>query len=315
VNGDPVDLLLDCDAGVDDLVAIAVAAMHPRSRLLAVSLVGGNVPTREGVEYARTMLELCEHGEIPVLQGLEGGGAAPRGDAADAGRSPEAASFARLRDIILGAESSPRLVATGSLTNVAALLQAYPQLVDALAEIVVLGGAFYAPGNMSPVAERNIYSDPEAAKEVLDAGAEVTLVPIDVSSDFTVPADVFEAFARSNALLHRYLAALLQPYRAYYRAVFDAESCPLHDPLAALFPLSPNLFELLRADVMIELRGEVTRGATVIDLRPEAEISNDLSKTQVVRAVDMPAAWSEIAIALGLGDQLANVNVAGGALS
>lgn len=301
MNGDHVDLMLDCDAGVDDLVAIAVAAMHPRSRLLAVSIVGGNVPTREGVEYAKTMLELCGHGEIPVLQGLEGGGAAPRADTADAGRSPEAASFARLRDIILGSETRPHLVATGSLTNIAALLQAYPQLVDALAEVVILGGAFYAPGNMSPVAERNIYSDPEAAKDVLDSGVEVTLVPIDVSSDFTVPAEVFDACARSNVLLHRYLAALLHPYRAYYRAVFDAESCPLHDPLAALFPLSPNLFELLRAEVMIELRGEVTRGATVVDLRPEAEVSNDISRTRVVRAVDKSAAWSEIAVALALG--------------
>lgn len=297
---DHVNLVVDCDAGVDDLVGLAVAAMHARSRLLAVSIVGGNVPTSEGTQFAKMMLELSGHGEVPVLRGLEGGGVPPWDDSSGSDRSPETASFAALRDIILAADSPPILVATGSLTNVAVLLKAFPQIVDALSHVVFLGGVFDCPGNSSPVAERNVYSDPEAAREVIESGVEVILVPINVSGEFTVPPSVFDSLAKSGRLLHDYLATILYPYRSYYQAVFGTESCPLHDPLAVLLALAPHLFVMLRAEVSIELRGEFTRGATVVDLRPEAEVSNDESRIRVVRAVDQPGAWAEMAAALEL---------------
>jgi purine nucleosidase/pyrimidine-specific ribonucleoside hydrolase len=293
---DTVPLVIDCDAGVDDLVGVALAALHPRARLLAVSLVGGNVPTSEGVQYVGTILALAGRGDVPVLRGLD---VAPVPDGAD-GSSAPAAGLTAMRDLILGADRRPTLVATGSLTNVAVLLNSYPQLADALEGIVVLGGVFNGPGNSSPVAERNIFSDPESARDVLGSRVGVSLVPIDVSGEFRVPDAAFGALAASDVLLHRYLATILFPYRSYYRAVFGAEGCPLHDPLAVLLPLAPELFDLFRADVAIELRGEITRGATVIDLRPEAEMMNEDSSTRVARAVDRERAWREIASALSV---------------
>lgn len=294
-----LNLILDCDAGVDDLFALAVAALHPRARLLAVSVVGGNVPTREGVRYARMMLELVGRSEIPVFAGLEGDGALGAREGPGAASTAETATFAALRNIIVTADQPTVLVGTGSLTNVAVLLKGFPQLVDAV-KVVFLGGVFYAAGNMSGLAERNVFSDPESAREVFESGAQITMLPIDVSGTFTLPTAVIDALARRKTLLHDYLWAVLQPYRSYYRAVFGSEVCPVHDPLAVLLPLAPQVFKLIRAEVSIELRGEVTRGATVFDLRPEAELNNEESRVQVVRAVDVPAAWAEIASALDL---------------
>lgn len=294
---DPVNLVVDCDAGVDDLFAVAVAALHPRSRLLAVSVVAGNVPMREGVHYVRTILGLSGKAEVPVLAGPEG---AQGGDAADKphGDAAATATLPTLRDIIVAATGRTVVVATGSLTNVAALLRAFPHLVDAIAEVVFLGGAFHYPGNSSPLAERNVFTDPEAAREVFESGLPVTLVPINVSGTFTIPPEVESCLRKGEHLLHDYLWAILAPLRSYYQVVFGAAECPIHDPLAVLPPLAPLLFRRMRAEVSIELSGELTRGVTVVDLRPEAELSNQDSRIQIVETVDAAGAWQEIARAL-----------------
>jgi purine nucleosidase len=128
----------------------------------------------------------------------------------------------------------------------------------------------------------------------------VTLVPINVSGKFDIPAAVGEALSQGDTLLHEYLWAVLGPLRSYYSVVFGAEVCPIHDPLAVLVALAPQHFELMRASVEIELKGELTRGTTVVDLRPEAELTNQESRTQIVQGVDAAKAWAEIAEVLGL---------------
>jgi purine nucleosidase len=193
------------------------------------------------------------------------------------------------------------VVATGSLTNVALLLKAFPQAASSLAGVVFLGGAFHCPGNASPLAERNVFSDPEAASDVFASGVPVTLVPINVSGRFFLPPDLVDALSRGRRLLHDYLWAILQPLKSYYQVVFGADDCPIHDPLAVLVPLvPPELFTLRRAEVSIEVTGEMTRGVTFYDVRPEADLINQESRIQIIEDVDQPAAWREIASALGL---------------
>lgn len=291
-----INLVVDCDAGVDDLFGVALAARHPRCRLLAVSVVGGNVPTREGVHFVRTVLDLAERSDVAVLPGLEAGRAPGHGDDEDAGASIATA----LRDVIDAADGPTAVAATGSLTNVAVLLKAFPQVATSLSQVTFLGGAFHYPGNASPLAERNVFSDPDAAADVFTSGAPVTLVPINVSGTFDIPADVGEALSRGGNLLHEYLWAILGPLRSYYSVVFGAGVCPIHDPLAVLLALAPHHFDVMRAEVAIELKGDLTRGTTVVDLRPEAELANQEARTSIVRDVDAAAAWKEIADVLGL---------------
>lgn len=303
----PVNIVLDHDAGVDDLFGLAIAALHPAGRLLAVSVAPGNVPVTEGVSYSQTVLDLAGRSEVPVLAGP-----AWQHDDGDGPSRESTRTFSTLRDVILASDGPTVLVATGALTNVAVLLQAFPAVTQKLSGIVVLGGAFHCPGNSSAMAERNVMVDPEAAAVVLASGVDVTLVPINVSGEFTVPLNIVAGLNRRATLLHDYLGALLAPYDAYYRRVFGTDRYPLHDPMAVLVALAPQWFELMRADVAIEVTGEYTRGVTVVDLRPEANLVNEESAVRIVRAAQLDSAWEEMALALGLPRSLVDGESDGG---
>lgn len=288
-------IVLDCDAGFDDCTALALAALHPDCSLEAVSIVGGgNTAVVDGVETAKAVLQLCERGEVPVLAGIGRGAAAGTGDE---GRSR---TFQRLADIILNHEGRCVVVATGPLTNVDVLLRAFPQLVDSIKEIVFLGGAFAAPGNAGPLQEGNVYADPEAADAVFRSGARVKIVPLEVAVQLNVTeTDAVRLGEPGAGLLHQQLAVMLAPLLAYYGVVFGQDSCPLHDPVAVALALRPDLFRMRRMAVTVELTGDLSRGLTVRDERPEAESDNLGSSIEVAEAVELDPLRELLAPVLG----------------
>jgi purine nucleosidase len=296
---EPVPIILDCDAGVDDAIALALAALDPTSSLQAVSVVGGNVPVSEGVHNMRTILELTETSSVSVLSGVDRGARLAGGES-ESVRTPsaDAETFATLRDIVLGFDGRCVLVATGPLTNVAILLRAFPQLEAALKEIVFLGGAFRHSGNITPVAEHNIFADPEAADAVFQSSAHVKIIPLNVSEQLSIGADVLEALS-GGSLLNQYLSVMLGPLLAYYKVVFGGSAFPIHDPLAVALALHPELFSLQRMAVAVELNGTMTRGTTIIDQRPEAELDNLESHIEIVDSADLQAVRGLLAKAIG----------------
>jgi inosine-uridine nucleoside N-ribohydrolase len=300
-----VPILLDCDAGVDDSFAVALTARHPASDLQAISVVGGNVPTHEGVHNVTTVLELSGAYNVPVLSGVDRG--ARLGSAwaevtdQTASASIETETFTKLRDIVFRHDGRAVLVATGPLTNVAVLLKAFPEVVQGLNSIVFLGGAFGRSGNITPVAEHNVFADPEAASAVFESGASIKIVPLNVSERFRVGGGgVTDLHDPTQPLLQQYLSVVLQPYLAYYRVVFGIDWCPIHDPLAVMLALEPQLFRMRRVSVSVELEGRITRGLTVADLRPEAELDNMESLIEVAEGVDDGEVWSRLTRLTGL---------------
>ena len=277
----PLPIILDCDAGFDDCAAIALAALHTDCSLEAVTIVGGgNAAVADGVETASGILQLCEREDVPVLAGI--------GRGAGAGVGERSKMFEQLADIILSHDGRCVVVATGPLTNVAVLLRAFPQLVHSIEEIVFLGCSFAARGNAGPVQESNVYADPEAADAVFRSGAKVKIVPLEVALQLTVSeADAVTLGSPGARLLSQQLAVMLAPLLAYYRVVFGQRSCPLHDPVAVALALRPDLFRLRRMVVTVELTGDLSRGMTVRDERPEAEGDNLVSPIEIAEAVEL----------------------------
>jgi purine nucleosidase len=159
------------------------------------------------------------------------------------------------------------LVAIGPLTNVARAAERDPEGLRHLREIVVMGGAFRCPGNITPVAEFNIFADPEAAQTVLDLGVPLRFVPLDVTERVMVcPGDLSRSRPEAGRLA-TFLEELLAHIFDFYTQRIGYPACHLHDPLAVAAVIQPHLLGFRDAFVAVETIGEVTRGMTVADLR------------------------------------------------
>lgn len=292
-------IILDCDPGHDDVVAIIVAAAH--TDLLGVTTVAGNAPldrTTHNACIVRDWLGLSApvhsgadrplvaepkfgafvHGE----SGLDGADLPEPSRGAD---SPDAVGF-----IIETARAHPglTLVPTGPLTNIALALRAAPDLADHVAAISLMGGGTY--GNRTPAAEFNIWADPEAAQIVYTAGIPLTMAGLDVTHQFIL----LHARIDQVAALPGHLATVLTDLFRFFtdNYVSRHEHMPgaaLHDPLAVLAVTHPELFQKAARHVAIETRGEYTAGQTVIDRR---DMHDHLAPNcDVLERVDADLAW------------------------
>gem|GEM_PF-54074 len=284
VVADPPPVYLDCDTGIDDALAIAYLVASPRAELLGIGTVSGNVDSATSARNTLDLLALLGREDVPVAVGahdpLVGAfpGGAPRvhgdngiGDVElpRAGASPVAESAAELL-VRLAHERAGRLrvVATGTLTNLALALRLEPRLPELVDRVVVMGGAAMVPGNITADAEANIHKDPEAAAEVLAASWPVVLVPLDVTMEHRLTESQRMRIAALDHPAAPYLAAMLERYAAFYTEVFGEPSCAMHDPLAvavALDAVALGSAPVVRASV--ETGHGPARGRTVCDLR------------------------------------------------
>lgn len=285
----PHQILLDTDPGVDDALALLLALGSPELELVAVTTVAGNVGLEATTRNALLLLELAGRpdvavhaGEAPPLErtlvtaadvhGIDGLGGIL--SLTDGGRRRYPVAQ-RAADPLSAAAAIPAyararpgeitVVAIGPLTNIARAAERDAEGVRCLREIVVMGGAFRSPGNITPAAEFNLFADPEAADAILDLGLPLRFIPLDVTHQVLIrPEDL--AHPAPGARLG-FLTDLLAHTFCFYAERVGYEGCHLHDPLAVTAVIRPELFQFRPARIVVETAGRHTRGMTLADLR------------------------------------------------
>jgi purine nucleosidase/pyrimidine-specific ribonucleoside hydrolase len=291
----PRRVLIDTDPGVDDALALILALQSPELRVEAITTVSGNVPVDLATRNALTVLGLFPpERRPPVARGAERPLARPLYTAAHVHGDDGLGGVSQLRladgrrryppadealapvdavgclhELIRRYPGELTLIALGPLTNVALALQRDPSLMRQLAGLVVMGGAVGVPGNVTPVAEFNIYVDPEAAQQVFAAGLPLTLVGLDVTERVRLTAELLEARVRRlDAPLVRFIADCTAHTVQFSTRVERPAGMAMHDPLAVGVAIDASLVRTLPLAVQVETRGEYTTGMTVADRRP-----------------------------------------------
>ncbi len=278
----PRRVVVDTDPGIDDALAILLALRSPEVNVVGLTVVAGNVVVDQGTQNALAVLGAAGVPQIPVYRGashpLQGRlttathfhGSDGLGDLGLHGTAqprPEAA----LDFLLHAAEDGAgplTVLALGPLTNLALACRADPTWAGRLDRLVIMGGAMGVPGNVTPVAEANFYSDPEAAAIVMASGTPITLVGLDVTGQAEVPLRRFAA-ARTWARVSNGadpIAGLAVALLDYYIGVVPDPGWAgpaLHDPLAVAVACQPDLVETKRVKVEVETAGDVTRGQSV----------------------------------------------------
>ena len=268
-------ILLDCDPGHDDAIALLLALASPEVELLGVTTVAGNQTLDKTTANAIRVLEFAGRTDVQVAAGADRPLLRDQYVAADVhgetgldgpdlppaqGRPVEQHAVDFLAERIRASERPVTLIPIGPLTNVALLLALHP---DARPERIVLMGGAIAEGNVTPAAEFNIWCDPEAAARVFDSGLDVTMVGLDV----THRALFTQAHAgRLAGRVGEMVAELLRFYGNFHRRVYGFEGSPIHDAVAVAHVLGSGLVETLERNVEIDTESELCRGRTVVDL-------------------------------------------------
>jgi purine nucleosidase len=275
-------IIIDTDPGQDDAVAILLALASPDEiEVLGITTVAGNVPLHLTSRNARIMCELAGRTDVRVFAGAERplarelltaeyvhGKSGIDGAELPDPRMPledrPAVDF--IIETVMRTESNTvTLCPLGPLTNVAAALERQPELAERLHEIVLMGGGFFEGGNTTPVAEFNIYVDPEAAAIVFASGAPITVMPLDVTHQAVTSPDVVHRFRALGPPVGRAVGGMLDFFARYDREKYGIDGAPLHDPCVIAYLLEPDLFDGRVCNVEIEIDSELTLGMTVVD--------------------------------------------------
>jgi purine nucleosidase len=278
---DTVKVVIDTDAGVDDAAGIVLALNSPEVDLLAITTVAGNAPVAECTRNCLLLTEILRpDGPPPVAGGADAplrrrlvtapevhgpdGLGGEIGSLPKPRRDPSPRAAAEI--LIETARRSPgevTLVATGPLTNVATALRMAPEAVSLYRRIIVMGGAFYVPGNTGPVAEFNFFVDPEAADRVMSAGLPVTLVPLDVTTrsplrqdDLTERPLYRPASTRPGRDVASILSRALDCYMRREFAESGLRGGYMHDPLAVASAFAPAILTTSAAGARVVARGD-----------------------------------------------------------
>lgn len=297
-------IILDCDPGIDDALAILFACGHPGLDLRAVTTVAGNVSLDRTTANALSVLEFAGRPGVPVVPGSPvpllrppRDGSAVHGESGlGAARLPApraAAAPGHAADFLVGeicaAPGGITLVATGPLTNVAMALRRHPPLAGLVADMVIMGGSA-GRGNVSAAAEFNIACDPEAAAIVFGAGWRVTMVGLDVTLQARATRDIQERMRGLGRLGADLLLPGLLGYTGERLAPGPAAGPPVHDVLALALVAEPGLLGCEPARVEVETAGRWTSGMTVTDFAAPDGARNAL----VAVTVDVPAFWDVV---------------------
>ena len=275
-------IILDCDPGQDDAVALALAmAAKDEIEILGVTTVAGNVPLNLTQRNARIMCEICHRSDVKVYAGAEKPMAQELVTAEHVhGKSgldgieiyepshslEEKHAIDFIIESCLAAEhNSLILVPTGPLTNIGLAIDREPGILPKIKEIVLMGGARKEAGNITPSAEFNIYVDPEAAKLVLQCGRPIVMMSLDVTHQVLTTQKRVDTIRNIDSSIGERIAALIEFYERYDEEKYHLDGAPLHDPCTVAYLLKPELFKFKNVNVEIETGGTFTRGTTVVD--------------------------------------------------
>ena len=290
-----VPVVIDCDPGQDDAVALMLALASPELEVLGVTTVAGNVAVERTSANARRIVEFAGRTDVPVFAGCAQplrrpwvGAAHIHGESGleglDLPAPRQPADPRHAVDFLIETcrgRDGVTLCTLGPLTNVATALARAPDIARRLARIVAMGGA-RSGGNVTPVAEFNIHADPHAARIVFESGAPITMVPLDVTHQVRSTAERIARIAAIGTPVAAAVAELLTP---------AAGSGPgaLHDPCVIAYLLAPELFSGSRVNVAVECESPLTLGMTVVDWRA---VSGRPPNANVLHAVDADGVYA-----------------------
>lgn len=276
----PRRIILDTDPGIDDALAILLALASPEVELLGLSIVHGNCTLAEAVANGLAILELGGGQHIPLFVGCDRPLLRPLTTAHET-HGQRGLGYAQLPPadlqparehavdfIIRTALSAPgeiTLVAVGPLTNVALALRKEPRLAGALREIVMMGSALRADGNVTPRAEFNVYADPHAAHIVFSSGIPLVIMPWDITRLVRLHESEVDRLAQPGKPIGRFIAEATRFYIEFHRRYFGYDGCAINDPAALALVFLPDLATYADVYVAVETCSSLTMGFTVAD--------------------------------------------------
>lgn len=306
----PRKIILDCDPGHDDAVAMLLAHGSPLIDLLAVTTVAGNqtldkvtanalaVGTIAGITgvpfaagCARPLVRDIETaGDVHGDSGMDG----PSQPEPNIELDPRHAVDLIIDTIMAHKPGEVTLVPTGALTNIALAVRKEPRIVQRVREVVLMGGGYHV-GNWSAVAEFNIKIDPEAAHIVFNEQWPVVMVGLDLTHQALATEQVVERIEQIGTGPARFVRELMDFFAQAYRDNQGFDAPPVHDPCAVAYVIDPNVVRTVKAPVSVELRGDLTLGMTVVDFRAPAA---DDCHTSVAVDLDHAGFWNLVIDAL-----------------
>ena len=268
-------IVIDCDPGHDDAIAILLALASPEVELRGITTVAGNQTLDKTTRNALKVLELADRTDVPVAAGADrplvrelrtaanvhGESGLDGPDLPEPTTKPVDGHAADLLAEWL--EPGVVLVPTGPLTNVALLLERHPEVKKRLERIVWMGGAV-AEGNVTPAAEFNAFVDPEAAAAVFASGIPVTMIGLDITHKALFDAGHAERL-RGTGAAGRAVAELADFFLEFHRQRYRFDGAPIHDAMAVAHVIDPTLVETLHCNVAMELASQFCDGRTVVD--------------------------------------------------
>ncbi len=278
----PRKIIIDTDPGQDDAVAILLALGSPEDiDLLGITTVAGNVPLALTQKNARITCEVAGRPEVKVYAGCDAPLERPLVTAEHVHGStgldgpdlfePAMAlqdqhGVAFIIDTLRAeAPGTVTLCPLGPLTNIGAAFRKAPDIIDRVQEIILMGGAYFEVGNITPAAEFNIYVDPEAARDVLASGVKITMMPLDVTHKALTSRARVQAFRDLGSRVGNFTADMLDFFERFDVEKYGSEGGPLHDPCVIAYLIQPELFSGRHINVEIETASPLTLGMTVAD--------------------------------------------------
>lgn len=301
-------IILDCDPGHDDAVAILLAAGNPNIELLGVTTVGGNHTLEKVTRNAAQVLTVAKLTDVPlyagatrpILREVE----TAEGIHGDTGMEihgfelpepevsvQEAHGVQFIIDTIMNEPAGTvTLVPTGPLTNIALAARLEPRIVERVKEVVLMGGA-YGTGNWTASAEFNIIVDPEAAHIVFNEQWPVVMVGLDLTHQALATKDVEEQFAALDTNVGDFVVGLFGAFRKNYQDAQGFDDPPVHDPCCVAYLIDPTVVETIKVPVDVETQGLLTTGRTVADFRSPAPAD---CHTSVATKLDAERFWAMV---------------------
>ena len=271
-------IILDCDPGHDDAVAIMLAAINPKIELLGITVVAGNQKLEKTVNNA---LKVCNHLnlDVPVYSGMsrpmireqliaddihgETGLDGPKFEELKIkAEDKHAVNF--IIDTLMNSDEKVTLVPTGPLTNIGMAIRFEPRIIEKINRIVLMGGS-YQLGNMTPAAEFNILADPDAAHIVFSSGVKIVMMGLDLTRQASATKEVVEKIKSLNNKASKLFVDLMEFFAASQKNVFGWSAPPVHDPTTIAYIIDPECIEVKPMFCEIELWSEKSYGRTICD--------------------------------------------------
>jgi pyrimidine-specific ribonucleoside hydrolase len=296
----PTPVIIDCDPGHDDALAITLALARPELEVLGITTTGGNSTLANTTRNALRVLALLDRPDVPVAAGpdqplvrpLETAPEVHGVSGLDGADLPEPMSAPRpegalefLRATLAASPEPVTLIPVGPLTNIGLLLRTYPAIADRIGHICLMGGAMRA-GNWTPAAEFNIWVDPEAARIVFRSGLPITMCGLEVTHKALMGLPEIDRLRAIGTRPARVFADLLQFFTKFHVERYGTADTPIHDAVAVAHVALPGMVATRRYHVDVETTGELTRGRTVVDDRgqpgapPNVDVALDIDRAR-----------------------------------